>query len=644
MSNTIAIDTETTGPYLQHGCKPFMVTACDDEGYTKKWEFNVNPYTREPIYDLKTVNSLFRYLAKYDTWVFHNALFDIKALSLLQYSKYEKLLNTVNIHDTMLMAHCNNSLDKRGLKGLALLYLDFSEGDEHELDKAVNKARRVARKLGWSIASEEEPSLKALKDKKGKCDFWLPKAVARLSSPETLDDITRDHFDSVCATYAIGDVERTIGLYIYFRKILTDKKDWEHYDKNRLCLLPTYYMQNQGFYLNKKRLPKMLHNLSQTKEDVRSSLQRLCRVKDFNPRSPIDLKNALFEALSIECQSFTEKGNLATDKDAIKEILEREDINVKQEQFCRRLLTYRRLNTAETYLDSYQRHEINSRLYSNLNPAGTSTLRYAAKDPNAQNISKQDNDDDSMDMTVTFNLREAFGPPKGKLWICIDYAQLQLRIFAHACQDAFLIDSFARGVDIHDTVAREVFQTEQPSSLQRRAAKAINFGIIFGAGRSKIERMSKIEGSYDLYKERFPLVDKYLKKCERYAKRNGFIRTLGGYPLKVPKKTAYKACNFVVQGTEGEMVKTAINYCTDYCEQEDVPIVPIMLIHDEIIFQTKSVITKKEFVSNELHHISFVGSLMNDAAKTTGVCTEVDAKITNTVWSEATSLKLTTSV
>ena len=136
------------------------------------------------------------------------------------------------------------------------------------------------------------------------------------------------------------------------------------------------------------------------------------------------------------------------------------------------------MNTAETYLDSYQRHEINSRLYSNLNPAGTSTLRYAANDPNAQNISKQDTDDDSLDMTVTFNLREAFGPPKGKLWICIDYAQLQLRIFAHACEDAFLIDSFAQGVDIHDTVAREVLNTEQPSSLQRRAAKAINFGII----------------------------------------------------------------------------------------------------------------------------------------------------------------------
>ena len=265
MSESIAIDTETTGPYLHHGCKPFMVTSCDNEGYTKKWEFNVNPYTREPTYDLKTVNNLFRYLSKYDTWVFHNALFDMKALSLLEYRNYDKLLNSVDIHDTMLMAHCLDSLGKKGLKGLALLYLDFPEGDEKELDKAVLKARRVAKKLGWAIASDKEDSLKALKDKKGKCDFWLPKCVADLSPSGTLDPRTAEHFSTVCSTYAVGDVERTMGLYIYFRKVLNDKKDWKHYEKNRLCLLPTYLMKNQGFYLNIKRLPKMLHNLSQTK-------------------------------------------------------------------------------------------------------------------------------------------------------------------------------------------------------------------------------------------------------------------------------------------------------------------------------------------------------------------------------------------
>ena len=152
--------------------------------------------------------------------------------------------------------------------------------------------------------------------------------------------------------------------------------------------------------------------------------------------------------------------------------------------------------------------------------------------------------------------------------------------------------------------------------------------------------MSKIEGSYDMYKERFPLVDRYLKKCERLAKRQGYIRTLGGYPLRVPKKTAYKACNFVVQGTEGEMVKTAINYCTEYCYNEYVSIVPIMLIHDEIIFQTKTPMTKDEFIESRLHHVDHVGNHMNEAAKLIGVNTEVDAKITDTVWSEATTLDL----
>ncbi len=650
--NALAIDTETTGPYLHHGCQPFMVSSADEDGNIYLWDFPVDPHSREVKYDASTVRNLQATLASYDHWVFHNAVFDLNALAAIPWNEagctfQQHLSSDLEIDDTMLMAHCHNSLDRLGLKGLAFQYIDYPEDDEQELDKTVTRARRIAKLLGWSYADETISSLRPLKQKKGKCDFWLPAAVAKQGHSSLIPE-TRRHFAEVCATYAKGDAIRTIGLYIYFHSILTARDDWQYYLRNRESILPTYRMQAQGFHLKMHRVPVILKRLASLKQETTSGLRKLSTAK-LNPRSPIHLRAALFETLGLDPQSFTKTGQPSTDKEAIRDILSFPEINAKQETFCKRLLTYRRINTAESYLESYRRHEVRSYLYPNLNICGTSTTRYACKDPNTQNISKQDNDDEAYDLTAPVNLRDAFGPPTGKLWICIDYAQLQLRIFAHACEDAFLIDSFAQGLDIHDTVAREVFRTDSPTSLQRRAAKAINFGVIFGAGRNRIERMSGIDGSYDLFRSRFPLVSGYLRRCEVQARKYGYIRTLGGYPLRVPRKTAYKACNFVVQGTEGELVKRAINACDAWCyhraSSDYISMVPIMTIHDEIIFETTTKMTTTQLRKNSAHlsNLEFIMSLMNLAAAEVGVSTEVDVKITDTTWSEAKPFCLTAS-
>lgn len=657
---SIAIDTETTGTYLRSGCKAYMVTACDNEGKTWMWEFAVNPETREPIYTttdakkkLREIQSVF---CRYRYWVFHNGLFDLKALEDLPFPRngwkrksFDDFINSIVIEDTMLMAHCYDSLDKLGLKGLSIRYLDYPDDDEKELGDIAKYCRRIGKKLGWCIAERDNhPSLRGMpkssgddeETKKWKYDMWLPAEVAK-RRPDLID-IKRFSVKQVrnaCSRYGTGDVVRTMALYMYYSKFLIEKDEHKHYLRNRACILPTHYMQNEGLPIHMDRLPGIIEELTETKEEVRKGLQRLCRIKDFNPRSYIQLQKAMFEKMGFDPIKFSDSGNPSTDKDTLKDFLSQDDLSREQTMFCRRLLTYRQLNSAETYLDSYERHQHRGLLFTNLNPTGTTTTRYSHKNPNAGNISKQGANEDSLDLTVNFNLRAAFGPTNGRLWICIDYSQLQLRIFAHACDDGFLIDSFSKGLDIHDTVAREVFGTDKPTDLQRRAAKTINFGIIFGAGRARIERMSGMPGAFDMFKDRFPLVDSYLKQCERDVRRCGFVRTLGGYPLRVQRANAYKGCNFVVQGTEGEMIKQALTECHYYCQDESVIMKPIMMIHDEIIFQTTKKITPRAFLNKHYDSLQGVASIMNHAGDCNNVKTEVDCKIVSTVWSEGKALK-----
>lgn len=655
----LAIDTETNGPYIQRGCKAFMVTACDDSGKLFKWSFDVDPYTREPVYHTlkakRALADLYRVITNYETWVFHNALFDLQVLLTLPFQKpltIDDLYNrALHIHDTMVMAHCHRSLDRMGLKGLAKQYIDYPEDDEKDLDKSVTVARRIGKRLGYYVAEPSHPTLSPLKSKKGKCDFFLPETLVRCH-PEELTKEQYEWFKNVCTTYAMGDVERTMGLFIYFTEVLKSKKRWEAYRQNLKCVVPVLDMILQGFRVKIDNLPSIIGNLSNLKEQVRKSLQILIppssslrRTKNFvfNPRSPKHLPVALFEDLKLDPIFFSDAGNPSTDKDVIKDFLSEETLTLVQENFLRRLLTFRKINSALSYLESYDRF-ISSKpgcedwfLFPGMNVTGTSTLRLACRQPNTQNISKQKNDEDALDLTVSFNLREAFGPPKNKLWFAIDYQQLQLRIFAKVCGDVYLQQCFRDGMDIHDAVARRIFDTDNPSSNQRTAAKGVNFGIIFGAGPSRIERMTRIPGLFQDFKNQFPLVDRYIQQCERLAKKQRYVLTLGNYPLYVQRRTAYKGCNYVIQGVEGELVKQAIVYVADVCRRPAFPVKPIMTIHDEIIFETKEEIDIETFNSEHYDCIPTIAYWMNQAALDFTVETEVDCKVITDDWAHGTS-------
>lgn len=629
----IAIDTETTGLFLRLGCLAFMVTAADTDGKTFIWEFPVDPLTRRPKYDKRIIKLMQKTFDQYDTWVFHNSLFDLLALELMGIViDYEK----TTIHDTMLMAHVHNSMGRLGLKPLAFLHLSFPEDDEADLQAAVISARRKAKNLGWLIADEKAdiPSLRPQKKDFPKSDYWIPKEVAKYYNYDS------DHiYHTACSTYAVKDVERTIGLF-YFYLINLDDQDFKCYLKNTECLYPIHVMQGYGFNLIVSRIDPKIKEINIVIEKQLATMRRVAKDNTFNPRSQIDLPKVLYEKLKLEPVAFSKTGNPKNDKEAIKELFDTATTK-DQKDFLRALIYFRKLSVAVGYVESYKRYMCEGKLFPSVNPVGTKTVRCACRDPNAQNISKKgQTEDELLNNIPAVNLRSLFGPEPGKLWLAIDYKQLQLCIFAYACKDQTLIKAFADGADIHDQVAKEVFNVEKPSSEERRDAKGINFGIIFGAGKNKIDRMTKKPGLYDKYKRRFPLIASYIDQQSKEIKKNGFCRTMGGYPLRATKSKAYKGCNYVVQGTEGELVKAALVKVFYYCRYHNLPFYPIMVIHDELVIETKIRITPKAFAKKYKTHILEIFRLMNEASAEVGVRTEVDAKIISKSWDETHELEL----
>lgn len=627
----IAIDSETNGPYLKLGCEPFLFTACDEDTNRFSWKFEIDPFTRKVRYDPKTINSMIAKLKQYDQWIFHNALFDLTALDIVS-PKFKRLYESVELHDTMLMAHAHNSRGIKALKPLAYYFINFPEDDEKSLLSSVISCRRIAAKIGWAIADSTHPSLRPLKKDKTHCDYWLPETLHE-HHPE-LFPIAK-HDPSVCLTYALGDVERTLGLYWFFLQELQERGDYESYLKNTACLLPTKRIQDRGFGLKKSEFPETLRQMRNKRTSVSRSLKVLSDSKELNPRSAPELSNILYEHFDFPVPKFTKTGKPSTDKDCIEALLESKNTTIKQDEFLRQLLTFKKLDSIERYLNSYDLYELDNKLFPSLNIVGTVTLRYSCKNPNTQNIAKKE-PKGFEHLGVPISLRQMFGPSPGKVWVCIDYSQLQLRIFAYACQDYTLIDAFSRGDDIHDTVARIVFSTDNPRPEERTAAKNINFGIIFGAGKSRIERMTRIPGSFDLFKKRFPLVDQYLSLQETMALRKGYCRTFGGYPVQVPKSHAYKACNYVIQGTEGELVKAALVNCDQAYEDKAVNFYPIMQIHDELIFESDSSDLSLDSIKNNYQpQLSLLETLMKRSSEGLGFPTEVDTKITESNWALA---------
>jgi DNA polymerase-1 len=271
-----------------------------------------------------------------------------------------------------------------------------------------------------------------------------------------------------------------------------------------------------------------------------------------------------------------------------------------------------------------------------------------------------------------FKVRRAFGPAPGRVWFALDYQQLQLRIFAELAGEKGLQDAFDRGEDAHDAVAKALYSLEpdeSPTTLQRREAKAVNFGYIFGKSASNLDKIRPGLGA--LTQSIFPNASKYLastkSRLSTYDKDMGpHVFTRGGYRLFVPPKSdprydgdgarPYAGVCYEVQGAEGELVKRAMTAVRNYLlgfttvNYDSLPEAFLtMQIHDELIidFQYRSDDNLRDLSGDDLEDalgiyktdVLMVKSIMEQAGKSLGFVTPASVSVVVDSWDKVIELE-----
>ena len=543
----IAIDTETTGSQFHHGCKPFMVTACTGD-HNFIWTGKVNPYDRREVeWSPTSLNEIQALIDKADTIIYHNAKFDIAALNSIGIDAafWDKT------EDTLIASHVMCSGEPHGLKPLAFKYLGYPDTDEKILDLAVQRAR--ASHPEYDLAKYNHPTLAGLKSTTRwyKLDMWL--------CPDE------------CATYAVGDVERTWLLWAMYGGVIRNESLWEQYCTRRALLQITYDIESLGIHMYVNGDNSVLQEIKRLKtyrELVRASIQDEIHLQNnLDLTKDAHIRKFLFEVLKLKPTKFTEKtGAPSVDKDAIEGYIRKHPESKPLQHFSE----FRKAGTKLGYLQSYVKHlASDNRIHSSFLITGTRETRQSSKDPNVQNIDK--------------NLRHIFGPPPGKIWIDYDLVNIELRIWAYEVGNKELIAVFEAGGSVHELIASVIhpelyekclneglsFKTEYAGTWYGWTKNG-NFAIIYGASPYRADQTYKKEGCYAKIAKRFPEVPSYSARITEEAERNDiisygpYVTCIGGYRLDVDMEEPFKACNYKIQGSAGYIINHAmINVAKD---------------------------------------------------------------------------------
>lgn len=660
----LAIDTETTGLFPHKGCRAFIITACS-ESSKYIWKFPVNPFTREVTYNQETLDDFLDVVHQHEELIFHNGNFDIQVLDAIPSTlSIEYIFQKFDVHDTMVMAHVQRSDRKLGLKHLGVVVLGYPADDETALTSATQSARTKAEKLNWEIASSTNPhpSLIGTQDQIWRADYWVPALYAQKTG------LPKNHpWRTVCDEYALNDAERTMGLYLVLKEMMTTKQKVA-YNKERRLMKPILDTQKEKVTVIPEELSRARRHYTRKLKELQLSLRRQANKVDFKVSSPKDMANAIYGKFGFSVPPGKQgKKYPSTDKDVLSYLLK--DCPTTGEippkyKFLVDVKNTRKTTTTLQYLENYTKHKNEANeIQAFIKQTGTGTGRISVENPNTTNVGKDDMDnpftgkDQIFSFLGTddpneeaFKLRNVFGPQKGNIWVCIDYQKFQLLIFAVASNNKEMLEAFAKGEDPHAATGRKIFKKDNLSAVERTAAKNTNFGILFGAGPAKIEATCGIPGMYSMFLEAVPGAKKFLDEASAQAGRKGYVHTLGGRRLYVPRARKYAASCYIIQGTEAEVVKDAWVDINSYIYSEpDCTLRQIMMVHDELVFRSPSKDIPRKLIrtkdkkyykakESEVKHLVKVMDLMENAGNKLGIPAKVDADIVTTNWANKTEL------
>ncbi|MFT5297417.1 MAG: DNA polymerase-1 [Paraglaciecola sp.] len=396
------------------------------------------------------------------------------------------------------------------------------------------------------------------------------------------------------APYAAEDADITLRLHnVLWQKLNENIELVNVFQEIELPLSSVLAKMEQfGVLIDSQKLAQQSQDLAVRILELETKVHELAG-EEFNLGSPKQLQEILYNKMDLPVLKKTPKGAPSTAEEVLQELA----INYPLPKL---LMEYRGLSKLKnTYTDKLPKM-INSRtgrVHTSYHQAITATGRLSSTDPNLQNIPIRTEEGR--------RVRQAFIAREGYKIVAADYSQIELRIMAHLSGDEGLLKAFANGQDIHTATASEVFATavEEVSIDQRRNAKAINFGLIYGMsafGLSKQLNISRHDAQkfMDLYFERYPSVLTYMENTRQIASEKGYVSTVFGRRLYLPeinatngmrRKSAERAAiNAPMQGTAADIIKKAmlaVDRWIDTLPIDDVRM--IMQVHDELVFEIK---------------------------------------------------------
>ena len=402
------------------------------------------------------------------------------------------------------------------------------------------------------------------------------------------------------AEYAAEDADVTMKLQqVLWEKLSKEPSLEKLFKEMELPLLGVLSrMERRGVLIDSDALFLQSNEIANRLSELEEQAYVLAG-QPFNLASTKQLQEILFDKLGLPVIQKTPKGAPSTNEEVLEEL-------AFSHELPKVLVEHRGLSKLKsTYTDKLPQM-VNSqtgRVHTSYHQAVTATGRLSSSDPNLQNIPIRNEEGR--------RIRQAFIAREGFTVVAADYSQIELRIMAHLSQDQGLINAFTQGKDIHRSTAAEIFGValDEVTSEQRRNAKAINFGLIYGMSAFGLSRQLGIgradaQSYMDLYFKRYPGVQTFMHDIREKAKAQGYVETLFGRRLYLPdinssngmrRKAAERvAINAPMQGTAADIIKRAMIQL-DQKLQNDPDIAMIMQVHDELVFEVRS--EKVEFYS-----------------------------------------------
>jgi len=573
----VALDTETTGLQGWKGARIFMVSYATEKG-EKGYLYATKAVIEWFINILKDPNM---------TVIFQNGKFDFKMLAYEGLSVWDI---KCELHDTLIMSVLLHELGKHNLAALVRRYLKKPADEKSAVDEWIS----------------------AHKKKNGE---WVKKHGRQPNFSDAPPKIVQKR--------AIWDVVHTLKLYYLFKKPI--RKDfWDLYRQEVELFLCTVEMEDRGVLVDLDRIAKLK---KQAKSDLKWLEKKMRKIvgRDFvikGTGSKKDFYQVITEDFGWKIKSRTEKGNPQFDEFAMLKYLDeslhqyvranseetptREYIKgllselrkkklPKKQSFGPMITKWRELDKmVGTYYENFEEMAIPIKskrnvgvIHCKFNSTAAITGRFSSSEPNLQNVPR------------VLGPRECFTTRRGYVNYHFDYSQIEIRLFVHYAQDEELREALLNGADMHMLTALAIHHKKDPKNVtkeQRKVAKTVNFGIIYGAGAKTLAHSLTVKTGIphtramaksflDAYHSQYPSVRRIMGKLKAEILRRGFVQNEFGRRHRVPVKANYKALNALIQGCAADIMKRAMLRVWHFLHEHGCRSRLIMTIHDEIVLE-----------------------------------------------------------